>query len=185
MSRVGKKPIIIPSGTDVTLSGQDVTVKGTKGELHQTIHSDVSIKIEDIDNDKQVIFNILDENNHKQNALWGTMRTLVANMIHGVSDGFSKKLEVNGVGYRVNVQGNTVVLNVGYSHEVRIELPAEIQGAAEGNILTISGFDKQMVGEMAARIRKIRKPEPYKGKGIKYSDEIIRRKAGKAQKSGE
>ncbi len=185
MSRVGKKPISIPSGVEVVINGQDVKVKGPKGELQQAVHPLIRATLVEEDGSKTVLVTVLDENDRIQNALWGTMRTLVSNMIEGVSAGFSKKLEINGVGYRVNVKGNVVVLTVGYSHDVPIELPSGLSAVAEANTLTISGFDKQLVGEMAARIRKVRKPEPYKGKGIKYADETIRRKAGKAQKSGE
>lgn len=185
MSRVGKKPVLIPSGVEVMINGQDVKVKGPKGELQQQIHPLVRVATEEVDGVKQIATSILDTTDGDQNALWGTTRALLSNMVNGVSAGFSKKLEVNGVGYRVNVQGNTVVLTVGYSHDVRIELPSGVQAVAEANTLTLSGFDKQLIGEMAARIRKVRKPEPYKGKGIKYTDEVIRRKAGKAQKSGE
>jgi large subunit ribosomal protein L6 len=185
MSRVGKKIIEIPSGVEVKIDGNHILVKGPKGELDRVVNSVVTLKLDDADGVKQVSASVVNEENHKERAQWGTARALVSNMVIGVTDGFTKELEVNGVGYKVNMQGNTVVLNVGYSHEVRYELPEGIEGVVEGNKIIIKGRDKQVVGEVAANIRKVRKPEPYKGKGIKYVDEIIRRKAGKAQKTGE
>jgi large subunit ribosomal protein L6 len=185
MSRVGKKPIEIPKGVEVLVRDQSVSAKGPKGELTADIHPLVSVVVDEKDGVKTVLTSITDEKDHSQNAQWGTARSIIANMIDGVSEGFTKQLEVNGVGYRVNLQGNTIVLNVGYSHDVPFTLPDGIQASVEGNIITLTGADKQRVGEAAANIRKIRKPEPYKGKGIKYIDEVIRRKAGKSQKGGD
>ncbi len=185
MSRVGKKSVLVPKGVEVIVKGQEVKVKGPKGELQLQIHPLVRVAMENTEGEQNLSVTILDDNDGKQHALWGTTRSLLSNMINGVITGFSKKLEVNGVGYRVNVQGNTVVLNVGYSHDVRFEMPAGIQASVEGNVLTLTGHDKQLVGEVTAHIRKVRKPEPYKGKGIKYIDEVVRRKAGKATKSAE
>lgn len=185
MSRVGKKIIKIPSNVEVKIDGNHILVKGPKGELEREINPIVSINMEDVDGAKQVSVSVTNEENYKERAQWGTARSLISNMVIGVTDGFSKELEVNGVGYKVNMQGNTVVLNVGYSHEVRYDLPEGIEGIVEGNKITIKGRNKQVVGEVAANIRKVRKPEPYKGKGIKYIDEVIRRKAGKAQKASE
>jgi large subunit ribosomal protein L6 len=185
MSRVGKKPVIIPSGVDVTIDGASIDVKGPKGSLSRTINPAVSVALVDGADGKEISVTVAHETDKNERSQWGTARSLIQNMIVGVTDGFSKKLEVNGVGYRVNLNGKTLVLNVGFSHEVKFPLPEGIEGAVEGNLITISGADKQVVGELAANIRKIRKPEPYKGKGIKYIDEVIRRKAGKSQKTGE
>lgn len=180
MSRIGKQPIKILEGVEVTVS-QDGTVsaKNQKGELKVKIHPDV--KVEKKDN--EIIVNIKESGNNKQKALWGLSRTLIFNMIEGLTKGFEKKLEVNGIGYRINLIENKLILNVGYSHPVEFEIPVGIKIKVEGNIINISGIDKQLVGEVSARIRRIRKPEPYKGKGIKYVDEVIRRKAGKATKT--
>lgn len=175
MSRVGKKPIEIPSTVQVTVADDSVTVKGPKGELVQQIHP--SIKIDKIDSELQV--SIKDSKDKRANALWGLYRSLVNNMVLGVTEGFEKKLEINGVGYAASTSGSKLILKVGYSHPVEFELPKEISAAVEKNVITITGIDKQLVGEVAANVRKIRKPEPYKGKGIKYIDEIIRRKVGK------
>ncbi|MBI4592482.1 50S ribosomal protein L6 [Candidatus Uhrbacteria bacterium] len=185
MSRVGKKPIVIPPGVDVTVQGKSVLVKGPKGELQETINAVVTAVIVDGEDGREIQFTVLQETEKQDRAQWGTARALIANMIEGVTTGFSKKLEVNGVGYRVNLQGRILVLNVGFSHEVRIELPEGITAQVEANLITISGASKHAVGSFADSLRKIRKPEPYKGKGIKYAQETIRRKAGKAQKAGE
>ncbi|HUT22367.1 MAG TPA: 50S ribosomal protein L6 [Candidatus Bipolaricaulota bacterium] len=180
MSRIGKKPIEIPNNVQVSLDGTKVSVKGPKGELFQEIHQ--SIKFEKTDN--ELVCKIVGDAK-KSNAFWGLYRSLVNNMIVGVTEGFEKKMEINGVGYKANVVGKKLTLNVGYSHPVEFELPEGIDAKVDGNVITISGIDKQLVGEVAANIRKVRKPEPYKGKGIKYVDEVIIRKAGKTAKSGE
>jgi large subunit ribosomal protein L6 len=175
MSRLGKLPIELPQGTQAKNLEGFIVVKGPKGELKIKLHEKVLAQI----TDKEIILSINDKNNGKEKALWGLFRSLVKNMVIGVNEGYSKKLEINGVGYRAAVSGSKLTLNVGYSHPVVFELPQGIKAEVQANIIIISGIDKKMVGETAAQIRKIRKPEPYKGKGIKYSEEIIRRKAGK------
>lgn len=181
MSRIGKKPIEIPDGVQVTIDQQMVKVKGPKGELEQQIHPSINIE----QKDKQLTFTIADKKHKKSNAFWGLYRSLVNNLIVGVTEGFQKQLEINGVGYKANASEKKLVLNVGYSHPVEFDLPEGIEAKVEGNVITISGINKQQVGEVAANIRKVRKPEPYKGKGIKYIDEVIIRKVGKAAKSAE
>jgi large subunit ribosomal protein L6 len=181
MSRVGKKPIIIPEGVEVTIENNLVTVKGPKATLGRQINE--VVKIEQKEN--EIIVSVDNELDTNQRAQWGTARAVIANLVKGVTEGFSKKLEVNGVGYRVSLSGRTLVLNVGYSHEVKFELPEGIDATVEGNVITINGANTDLVGEVAANIRSVRKPEPYKGKGIKYVGEVIRRKAGKAAKAGE
>jgi large subunit ribosomal protein L6 len=176
MSRIGKKPIELPQGVEVKLDNNVLTVKGPKGQLTQELHPVVSVKIEE----NLVTVEVKNNEDTKQKALWGLFRSLVNNMVLGVTEGFEKKLEINGVGYKAALSGRKVILNVGYSHPVEFELPEGIECKVEKNEIHISGINKQVVGEVAANIRKVRKPEPYKGKGIKYSDEIIRRKVGKA-----
>lgn len=183
MSRVGKKLILIPKEVEVTVDDKFVTVKGPKGSLSRTVHPLVSLALGDDAAGKTLAVSVQDETEKVNRSQWGTARTLIANMITGVTVGFSKKLEVNGVGYRVNVQGRTLNLVVGYSHDVPFLLPEGITATVEGNVITIIGNDNELVGEITARIRKVRKPEPYKGKGIKYTDEVVRRKAGKSQKA--
>ena len=185
MSRVGKKPIVIPQGVEVTVDGHTVSVKGPKGQLKEDINAVVSAVLVDGETEKQIQISVNNGEDQNERAQWGTARALIANMVIGVTKGFEKKLEVNGVGYRVNMQGRTLVLNLGFSHEIRVNLPEGIDVAVEGNNITITGANKHSVGTFADDIRKLRKPEPYKGKGIKYADEVIRRKAGKAQKAGE
>ncbi|MFA6071966.1 MAG: 50S ribosomal protein L6 [Janthinobacterium sp.] len=175
MSRIGKKIITIPNGVTVTLDASLITVKGPKGELSQKIHPEV-IVTQDAEGIKVAV---KDPEIKDQRALWGLFGSLIKNMIIGVTEGYTKSLEVNGVGYKVALQGKKLVLQVGYSHPVEFPLPAGINAVVEGNVIKLDSADKQLVGEMAAQIRKIRKPEPYKGKGIKYTDEVIRRKAGK------
>jgi large subunit ribosomal protein L6 len=175
MSRVGKKPIPIPDKTKISYSGRILTVAGEKGTLSQTIHPAVDLKIED------GVMNVtLVAEDRNSRALQGLTRSLVANMITGVSRGFERKLEINGIGYRAELSGKKVVLNVGYSNPVAFDLPEGISATVEkNNNIILSGIDKQKVGLAAAAIRKIRPPEPYKGKGIKYAEEHIQRKAGK------
>lgn len=180
MSRIGKLPIELPDKVEVAIEDGKVTVKGPKGELTKIINS--KIKVEKNGN----IVTVSNVSNSKDsNALWGLYRSLIFNMVKGVSQGFEKKLEVNGVGYRATQEKNKLVLNLGYSHPIEFVLPEYVEAKVEKNIITLSSFDKQLVGQVAANIRKIRKPEPYKGKGIKYVDEVIRRKAGKTAKGGE
>ncbi len=175
MSRIGKKAIEIPSGVEIKIDAEAISVKGPKGTLSTPVHPKVTYAIED----GKVIVSPADES-RMANAQHGLRRTLLANCVQGVTKGFQKALEVIGVGYKVSVQGKKVVLTVGYSHPVEYPLPAGIDAVAEGSKLTISGMDKQMVGEVAAQLRRVRPPEPYKGKGVKYVDEQIRRKAGKS-----
>lgn len=180
MSRIGRKPIVIPAGVDVKIDGSTVTVKGPKGTLSRTVHQNMNVAVED-----GVIYVTRPDDNKLNRSLHGLTRTLVANMVEGVEKGFSKELEINGVGYRAAKQGKDLVLNIGYSHQVivpetdgiTIEVPSP-------NKVVISGPDKQKVGQFAAQVREKRPPEPYKGKGIKYVDEHIRRKEGKAGKGG-
>lgn len=175
MSRIGRLPISIPKGVDVTIGSDVVEIKGPKGVLKTPVCPLLKYEIAD----GHVRLSRL-EDTRKSRSQHGLRRTLLANCIEGVTKGFSKALEVIGVGYRVAVKGNLIELNVGFSHPVIVELPEGIKAAVDGQILTLSGIDKEVVGEMAARIRRIRLPEPYKGKGIKYVTEIIRRKVGKS-----
>ena len=178
MSRIGKKPIAIPAGVDVKLNGSEVTVKGPKGELKNTFNADINIAIE---GNEIIVTRPSDVKEHR--ALHGLTRTLIANMVEGVTNGFTKELEVNGVGYRVQKQGKNLVMNLGFSHQVIMEeIPGITIEVPAPNKIVISGADKQMVGQFAAEVREKRPPEPYKGKGIKYVDEYIRRKEGKAAK---
>ena len=176
MSRIGKMPITIPAGVDVTIgANNEITVKGKLGTLCETMSADMIITKE---GDTITVARPSDQKEHR--ALHGLTRTLIANMVTGVSDGFQKQLEINGVGYRASKQGNKLVLNLGYSHPVEMEEPEGIKiDVPQPNQIIVSGFDKQKVGQIAAQIREKRAPEPYKGKGIKYVDEYIRRKEGK------
>jgi large subunit ribosomal protein L6 len=184
MSRIGKKPIQIPAGVTVDVNGQDVGVKGPKGALALKLHSHVAVaKSKDEKLGEILGVTVKDEEDKKDRALWGLSNRLIANMIIGVTKGYEQALEFIGVGFKVAVAGRKVKMDVGFSHEVEFDLPTGIEAKAEKNILTLTGIDKQLVGETAARIRRIRKPEPYKGKGIKYVEEVVRRKAGKAAKA--
>jgi len=179
MARIGKKPIPIPGGVSVTLDKNQVTVKGPKGELTQTFSPDITIKVED---NRIVVTRPTDQRHHR--ALHGLTRALLNNMVIGVSEGFSRELVIEGVGYRAVMDGPNLVLNVGYSHPVVFEPVPGISFEVErgGRRLSVKGINKEVVGEFAARIRRTRPPEPYKGKGIRYRGEHIRRKAGKAGK---
>jgi large subunit ribosomal protein L6 len=178
MSRVGKKPIEIPAGVTVTLNNSTVTVKGPKGELTRSFNPDIEIKVEE---NLVTITRPSDEKEHR--ALHGTTRALIANMVEGVSKGFERKLELIGVGYRAQKQGSKLVLNVGYSHPVEIEPESGLEVEVPTNTkITITGTDKERVGALAANIRQVRPPEPYKGKGIRYEGEAVRRKEGKTGK---
>ena len=179
MSRIGKQPIELPKGVEVKLGEDMVEVKGPKGTLQTPICSLLNYEIAD----GHLTITRKDDT-RESNAQHGLRRTLIANCVEGVSKGFSKTLEVIGVGFKVAVKGNIIDLSVGYSHPVLIELPKGLEAKAEGTKLTISGIDKELVGEFAARVRRVREPEPYKGKGIKYENEIIRRKAGKSGGKG-
>lgn len=174
MSRSGKLPIEIPSDVQVRIEDGVIFVKGPKGELSEKVVDFVNVKIEE----KEVLVT-KGSSDKRAGAMWGLMRSLINNMVTGVAKGFEKKLEVNGVGYRVSASGNQVNLIVGYSHPVDYDLPVGITAKVEGNVITIEGIDKQVVGEVSAQIRRVRKPEPYKGKGIKYVDEVIVKKVGK------
>ena len=175
MSRIGKKPVIIPANVTVNVAeGNVVTVKGPKGELTNTFNADMIINVE---GNVLTVSRPTDEANHR--ALHGLTRTLIANMVEGVEKGYSKELEVNGVGYRAEKKGNQLVMRLGYSHEVFMDEIPGINIEVAGNKITIRGIDKQVVGQFAAEVRGKRPPEPYKGKGIKYTTEVIRRKVGK------
>ena len=175
MSRIGKKPVVIPANVTVNVAeGNVVTVKGPKGELTNTFNADMIINVE---GNVLTVSRPTDEANHR--ALHGLTRTLIANMVEGVDKGFAKELEVNGVGYRAEKKGNQLVMRLGYSHEVFVEEIPGISIEVAGNKITVRGIDKQVVGQFAAEIRGKRPPEPYKGKGIKYTTEVIRRKVGK------
>lgn len=179
MSRVGKNPIEIPSGVNVTLQDDVLTVKGPKGELARTIHQDVTVSIED---GKVSVARPSDNKAHR--ALHGTTRANIQNMVKGVTDGFSKSLELVGVGYKADLSGKNLVLSIGYSHQVAFIPPDGITfEVASATALSVTGIDKQLVGQVAAKIREVRPPEPYKGKGIRYAGEYIRRKAGKTAKA--
>jgi large subunit ribosomal protein L6 len=178
MSRIGKRPIPVPAKVTVTIDGQHVAVKGPKGELSRTLPPEV----EAVQEGDTVLVNRRNESRPARQR-HGLCRTLVANMVEGVSTGFQKRLEIQGVGYRAQVQGRNLVLNVGYSNPVQIEPPEGIQVAVENNTnVIVSGIDKEIVGNTSAQIRAVRPPEPYKGKGIRYAGELVRRKAGKAGK---
>ncbi len=178
MSRIGKLPIAVPGGVDVKIDGQQVTVKGPKGELSLVVAEPIRVALED----GQVLVTRPDDERNSR-ALHGLTRTLINNNIIGVTEGYTKGLEVVGTGYRVAQKGTAVEFALGFSHPVLVEAPAGITLTVEGNNkLTVSGISKQAVGEAAANIRKIRKPEPYKGKGVRYAGEVVRRKAGKAGK---
>ena len=178
MSRIGKKPITVPAGVEVKINGSEVTVKGPKGELKNTFNADMAIAME---GNEIIVTRPSDDKEHR--SLHGLTRTLIANMVEGVANGYSKTLEVNGVGYRVQKQGKNLVMNLGFSHQVIVEeVPGITIEVPSPNQIVISGADKQQVGQFAAEVREKRPPEPYKGKGIKYADEHIRRKEGKAAK---
>ncbi len=177
MSRIGKLPIEVPSGVTITVDSDNITVAGSKGTLQQFTMPGVTAVIDG----KQLVVT-RDNDEPKNRAKHGLMRTLINNMVIGVSEGFSKKLELNGVGYRVALAGNGLKFALGFSHEVNYALPQGIVATVEGNVITISGIDKQQVGQVAAEIRALKKPEPYKGKGIKYVGERIIRKSGKSGK---
>lgn len=180
MSRIGRMPVAIPSGVQVTVNDHTVVVKGPKGELTRQVHQDMTVRVED---GRVVVTRPSDEKLHK--SLHGLTRTLVANMVEGVTKGYEKALEIRGVGYRAAKQGNKLVLTVGFSHPVEIEAPKGIEfEVPQPTRIVVRGIDKQLVGEMAARIRAVREPEPYLGKGIMYEGERIIRKAGKAGKVG-
>ncbi|MAS37638.1 MAG: 50S ribosomal protein L6 [Anaerolineaceae bacterium] len=180
MSRIGNKPVPLPDKVDVTIQGQDVKVKGPKGELYHNVHPAITVKQED---STLLVERPTDEREHR--ALHGLTRALIANMVTGVSDGFQKTLKIDGVGYTSELRGQDLVMKLGYSHEIVVNPPEGINFVVEDRGVTIHvlGIDKQVVGQVAANIRELRPPEPYLGKGVRYSDERIRRKAGKAGKA--
>ncbi|MEK7482524.1 MAG: 50S ribosomal protein L6 [Patescibacteria group bacterium] len=174
MSRVGKKPILIPQGVEVKIIGREVIAKGPKGELKEKIQPKIKLTIEG-----GYIVVAPEYESQKIKAIWGLNRALIANIIQGVSEGYEKKLQVEGVGYRANMDGDDLGLQLGFSHPVGMKKQAGIDFRVEKNIITVSGIDKGKVGQIAAKIRAIRPPEPYKGKGIRYVGEVVRRKEGK------
>ncbi len=180
MSRIGRLPITVPSNVDVTIDGRNVTVRGPRGSLSRALHPDMTLSRED---SKLVVTRPTEQKTHKQ--LHGLTRTLVNNMVVGVTDGYRKGLEITGVGYRAALNGRKLTLNLGYSHQIEIDPPEGITFEVENPTrLAVVGIDKELVGQIAAKVRSTRKPEPYKGKGVRYAGEYIRRKAGKAGKIG-
>ena len=180
MSRIGRLPIPVPSGVDVTINGRILTVTGPKGQLTRELHPDMTVKREE---ENLVVTRPTEQKTHKQ--LHGLTRTLVNNMVVGVTDGYRKGLEITGVGYRAALNGRKLTLNLGYSHQIEIDPPKGISFEVENPTrLAVIGIDKELVGQIAAQVRSTRKPEPYKGKGVRYAGEKIRRKAGKAGKIG-
>lgn len=181
MSRIGRTPIPVPKGVEVKIQGSQVTVRGPRGQLSRTFHPDIQIALQ---GDQILVTRPTDSRPHR--SLHGLTRSLLANMVTGVSQGFRQQLEIEGVGYRGELRGRNLVLQVGYSHPVEIEPPPGIAFELDrsGRNITVDGVDRELVGEISARIRAVRKPEPYKGKGIRYAGERIRRKAGKAGKVG-
>ena len=177
MSRIGKLPIQIPSGVTITVDSDAIKVSGSKGNLETPQLEGVKVKVED-----GVLTVTRDNDEPKNRAKHGLLRALINNMVQGVTTGFSKKLEINGVGFRVALAGDTLKMNLGFSHEVNYKLPQGIQAEVQQNTITVSGIDKQQVGQVVAEIRALKKPEPYKGKGIKYENERILRKSGKSGK---
>lgn len=177
MSRIGKQPVIVPEKVTVAIKDKTIEVKGPKGNLTFTHNPGVNVALEG----SEIKVTPVDAS-LKNRGMWGLTRTLVNNMVTGVTAGFTKSLEFNGVGYKASVSGNKMTLNLGYSHPINYELPAGIEAKVTKNVIDISGTDKELVGFVAAKIRSFREPEPYKGKGVKYSDEVIIRKAGKTGK---
>jgi len=181
MSRIGKQPIELPEGVKAEIDGNEVKITGPKGE--NIVKLPPKVLIEQKEN--SLVFSIPNENDKKQGAFWGLARSLVNGAVKGVTEEFSKKLEITGVGYRVELKGDALVFNLGFSHPVEFKLPKGISAKTEGNSITVWGVNKQLVGEIASQIRALKKPEPYKGKGIRYSGEVLRRKVGKMVKGSE
>jgi large subunit ribosomal protein L6 len=190
MSRIGKKPIVLPAGVTAELTNGILKIKGTKGELTQAVHPKVTVAI----TDGEINIDVAKKEDKREKSLWGLFRSLVQNMVDGVTTGYTKQLDVVGVGYKAEVRGQDLVLNIGFSHPVNFQIPAGVEVKIEKDpakvtilqyqtTVTLTGIDKQVVGQVAANIRELKKPEPYKGKGIKYSDETIVRKAGKVVKA--
>lgn len=175
MSKIGKQPIVIPEKVTVQVKGQEISVKGSKGEMSYSVNSAVKIETDG----KKITLSVSKPTKIAK-SLWGTTRMLISNMVKGVSEGFEKKLEIQGIGYKAALQGkDKIILSVGFTHPVELEAPAGVEFKSEKNIITISGIDKQKVGQIAAEIRAVKPPEPYLGKGIRYVGEAVRRKAGK------
>jgi len=174
MSRIGKKNILIPENVEIKKDGQKISIKGPKGEISRLVLPELKIEIQGRN------LSVLPQKNTKNiNALWGLTRALIANAVKGVSEGYEKKLELVGIGFKAVVEGNILVLNVGFTHQVKVEAPEGIKFSVEKNLITVSGIDKEKVTQIASKIKKVQPPEPYKGKGIRYLGEIIRRKEGK------
>lgn len=176
MSRIGKKPIVVPQGAEVSFDAKNVMVSGAKGKLSLGLHPHVRLE----KGEQGIVVSVENPHDHKDAALWGLFRSLVANMVKGVTEGFSKGLEISGIGFKAEVKKDILVLHLGYSHPVEYKISEGISVKVEKNIITVSGTDKQLVGQTAAEIRSLKKPEPYKGKGIHYVGEVLRKKAGKA-----
>jgi len=174
MSRIGKKPILIPENVEVKVEKEKVSVKGPKGELTREIRPEIKVEVEN----KQIKVSPAKETK-QTGAFWGLTQALISNMVEGVAKGFEKKLEIQGIGFRAELAGEELILNVGFSHPVKMKIPEGINILIEKNIITVSGINKELVGQVAANIRKVKKPEPYKGKGIRYLGEQVRRKVGK------
>lgn len=174
MSRIGKKPIEIPEGVEVKINRQKITIKGPKGELSREVRPEIKIEVK-----QGKIFVSIKRQTKQSNAFWGLTRALLANMVKGVVSGYEKKLEIHGLGYKAKIEGEELVLSAGFTHLVKIKTPEGIEISVERNIITVSGIDKELVGLIASKIRKVRPAEPYKGKGLRYQGEVIRRKAGK------
>lgn len=174
MSRIGKKPILIPAGVEVKIDGQKIVVKGPKGEISREIRPEIKVEIKE----GEIILSPQRETK-ETNAFWGLTRALVFNMVKGVTDGYEKKLQIEGIGFKANIEEDSLVLKLGFSHPVKVKQPEGIKFTVEKNIVSVSGFNKELVGQLAAKIRKICPPEPYKGTGIRYVGEVVRRKAGK------
>ena len=175
MSRIGKRPIVVPKGVEIQFDGKTLTVKGPKGELRRSIHPRVEVRIDD----SRISLSTSDDSK-KSRSLFALFRTLIGNMVVGVTEGFQRTLEISGVGYRVEISGNHLVLNLGYSNPITYDIPKGVNAQLEQrNRIILSGIDKELLGATAAKIRSLRAPEPYKGKGVKYLEERIRRKAGK------
>jgi large subunit ribosomal protein L6 len=177
MSRIGKKPILIPPGVDVKIEDSKVIVRGPKGELSREIRPEIKVEVKD----NQIFLSPKIEKamDKKTKALWGLSRALLANMVQGVIEGYEKKLQIEGLGFRASLEGDNLVLQVGFTHPVRIKAPEGIKFSVEKEIITVSGIDKEKVSQIASKIRKIKPPEPYKGKGIRYFGEVVRKKVGK------
>ncbi|MFA4833903.1 MAG: 50S ribosomal protein L6 [Patescibacteria group bacterium] len=176
MSRLGKLPIKLPTGTQARIEDGFIIVKGPKGEIREKLNNLVKAEI----GEKEINISVENPEEKKEKSLWGLYRSLINNLVIGVNEGFEKKLEISGVGYRAAMSGNKLILNLGFSHPIEYNLPEGITGSVAENVITLKGLEKKLVGETAAKVKRFRVPDPYKAKGVKYSGEIIRRKAGKA-----